>query len=244
MTTYDAVLFDNDGVLIEPPAAKRQREAATTAFADCGIEEVDPDYLTDVAGGVRHDRLHEICEDLGLDAEVLWKARDRHDQRLQREDIAAGERSIYDDVVAIGDCEVPCGVVSNNHHAIVEFVLEHAGLSPHFETYYGRERSVAALRRKKPDPHYIERSIADLDAETALFVGDRRSDVVAAHNAGIDSVFLRRAHCRDVEFDGSSDGGFQNASDGGFENAPDGERGVSPTHEIETLHDLPALVRG
>lgn len=226
MTTYDAVLFDNDGVLIEPPPAERQREAATAAFADFGINAVDPDHLTDVAGGVRHDRLHDICDALGLDPEVLWEARDRHDQRLQREDIAAGERPIYDDTVAIADCEVPCGVVSNNHHAIVEFVLEHAGLSSHFETYYGRERSVNALRRKKPDPHYIERALADLDAETALYVGDRRSDVHAAENAGIDSVFIRRSHCADVDFDDDSDS----------------ERPLSPTHEIETLRELPALL--
>lgn len=236
MSAYDAVLFDNDGVLVEPPAAERQREAATAAFADCDVEDVDPAHLADVAGGVEHDRLHEICEDLGLEADVLWEARDRHDQRRQREDIAAGERQIYDDVVAIADCDVARGVVSNNHHAIVDFVLEHADLASRIDTFYGRERTVAALRRKKPDPHYLEVALADLDADEALYVGDRRSDVLAAHNAGIDSVFLRREHCQDVAFEGNVENCSGGTSDGGPH--------VSPTHEIEALHELPALLNG
>ena len=218
MTAYDAVVFDNDGVLVEPPADERQRLAAREAFAEHGIEDVLEDHLSGIAGGVRHERLHEIADHYELDAAALWEARDRYDQRFQREDLTNGVRALYDDVDAIADLATPRGIVSNNHHATVEFILDHFGLDDLFGTYYGRERSVAGLKRKKPEPHYIERACADLDAETALYVGDRPSDVRAAHNAGLDSVFLRREHASDATLE------------------------LTPTYEIPSLAELPALV--
>ncbi len=73
---------------------------------------------------------------------------------------------------------------------------------------------------KKPDPHFLERALADLEADSALYVGDSEHDVIAAHRAGIDSAFVRRRHCRDDELS------------------------VTPTYDIETLSALPAIVDG
>ncbi|PSQ34813.1 hypothetical protein BRD05_06430 [Halobacteriales archaeon QS_9_70_65] len=53
---------------------------------------------------------------------------------------------------------------------------------------------------------------------SALHVGDSGSDVVAAHRAGLDSAFLRRPHVRDAELP------------------------AEPTHEVETLHKVVALL--
>ncbi|PSQ14696.1 hypothetical protein BRC99_02630 [Halobacteriales archaeon QS_7_69_60] len=53
---------------------------------------------------------------------------------------------------------------------------------------------------------------------SALYVGDSGSDVVAAHRAGLDSAFLRRPHVRDAELP------------------------ADPTHEVETLHEVAALL--
>lgn len=220
MTDYDAVIFDNDGVLVEPPPGDRQIEAARAAFADFGIEDVDENHLAAIASGVRYDRLCEVCSTHDLEVAALWERRNDHDRRRQHADMRAGERTTYDDVVAIADCGVSRGVVSNNHHATVEFLLEHFDIGDLFETYYGREPGVEGLHRKKPDPHYLERACEDLGAATALYVGDRESDVRAARNAGLDSAFLRRDHVGDVALD------------------------VEPTYEIETLAALPDLVHG
>lgn len=220
MTAYDAVLFDNDGILIEPPAPDRQLVAARRAFEECGLADVAEEHLEAIGPSTSHDALHTVCNSLDLDPERLWELRDRHDQRVQHEDISAGVRTHYGDLEAIADCAVDRAVVSNNHHTTVEFILDHFEIDHLFDTYYGRERSLDGLRRKKPDPHYIERALDDLGATSGLYVGDRESDVVAAHNAGIDSVFVRREHTRDVT----------------LETAPD--------HEIETLHELPPLLNG
>jgi phosphoglycolate phosphatase len=215
---YDTLLFDNDGVLVEPPAFETQSAAIREAFHSVGIDAPDPDHIAEVCSGVTVDALNEIGDTYGVDPETLWDARERHDERSQFEQFEAGARGTYDDVDVLADLAHPCGVVSNNHHSTVEFVLDHFGLDSHFETYYGRPKTVESLRRKKPNTHYLDRAMADLGGESALYVGDSGSDVLAAQNAGMDSVFVRREHSRDVDLP------------------------VEPTHEIETLSALPSLL--
>lgn len=212
MTTYDAILFDNDGVLVDPPGHGDQLAAIRDAFDELGIESPDENHLSALTGGVTPELLAELERTYGVDREALWDARERHDERSQLEAFRAGRRDSYDDVTALSGIPQPCGLVSNNHHTTVEFVLDRFGFADAFETYYGRPMTIESLSLKKPNTHYLDRALADLGGGSALYVGDSESDVVAAERAGMDSVFVRREHSRDVELP------------------------TEPTHEVETLH--------
>ncbi|WP_265109807.1 HAD family hydrolase [Halosolutus halophilus] len=218
MTPYDSVLFDSDGVLVEPPAFEIQAEAARAAFREVGVDDPDQRDVDDIVAGVTVDRLREICTTYDLDVTALWKARERQDERSQFEQFRAGSRARYEDVTAITDLDHRFGIVSNNHHSTIEFVLEFFDLKPLFETYYGRPKTIESLELKKPNPHYLERALADLDAESALYVGDSESDVIAAHRAGLDSVFVRRSHRSEATLS------------------------TPPTYEVSTLHEVADLV--
>ncbi len=61
MTEYDAVLFDNDGMLVEPPSDEALRAAAESAFAAVGVERPDEDHLAEIIRGVTPDSLREVC---------------------------------------------------------------------------------------------------------------------------------------------------------------------------------------
>ncbi|WP_435551275.1 HAD family hydrolase [Natrinema sp. CGMCC1.2065] len=220
MTGYDAVLFDSDGILVEPPASETQLEATQAAFREAGVDDVAPDHLDDIVSGVTVEVRHDICTDYDLEPTTFWEARERHDERSQFAAFRAGTRDRYDDVATIADLPQDRGVVSNNHHSTIEFVLDAFDLDSLFETYYGRPKTIESLQVKKPDPHFLERALADLEADSALYVGDSEHDVIAAHRAGIDSAFVRRRHCRDDELS------------------------VTPTYDIETLSALPAIVDG
>jgi phosphoglycolate phosphatase len=215
---YDAVLFDSDGVLVEPPAYDAQAEATRAAFEEVDVEDVAQQYINDIVDGVTVDTLDEICETYGLDPETFWEVRERHDERSQLTDFETGARSDYDDVEAITDLPQNRGVVSNNHHSTIEFVLDFFGLRSSFDTYYGREKTIESLSLKKPNPHYLNRAIADLAAESVIYVGDRESDVTAANRAGGDSVFIRRPHNSSVNLS------------------------VTPTYEVNDLHDVAEIV--
>lgn len=220
--SYDAVVFDNDGVLLEVTDEDdaRYREGVRAAFHELGVPAPRDEHVGALLYGVTVERLDAVCDAYGLDPAEFWAARDRHCARVQREQIREGGKGPYDDVAALDDLACPLGIVSANQHETVAFVLEHFGLVDRFDTYYGRRPTVADLRRKKPDPHYLERAVADLGAREALFVGDSESDVRAAANAGVDSAFLRRPHRADYDLS------------------------VDPTYTLDGLEGLPELVEG
>lgn len=215
--TYDAVVFDNDGVLVETTSFEVLQEAAFRAFVESGVDDPDPADVDDVIIDVTPESLSTICASYDLPVEAFWRTRDRVAYEAQREHVRAGGKPLYDDVPTLSDLGVPMGVVSSNQQATVDFLLEHHGVANLFDTAYGRRPTLADLRRKKPEPYFIEQAMADLNVDDALYVGDRGSDVAAAVNAGIDSAFIRRPHRRGHDL------------------------AVEPTHVVDDLHELHAL---
>ena len=214
---YDAVVFDNDGVLTERTDRGVLREASRAAFEAFGV---DPDAATvnAMVDGVDPEWLEGVCAEHGLDLDAFWRERDEQFSHHQRRATDAGEKPVYDDVEVLDVLSVPMGVVSNNQNATIDHLFEVHDLHRHFETWYGREPTVESVRRKKPEPFYVERALVDLGASTALYVGDKPSDVAAADAAGIDSALVRREHNADV--------------------AP----ATPPTYDISTLTELTAIV--
>lgn len=217
--TYDAVVFDNDGVLVDTTDYDVLHEAAWRAFAEAGVDDPDPEHVEEIVVGVTPESLSAVCETYDLSVEEFWRIRDRTSHEAQREHVHSGGKPLFEDVATLSDVELPMGVVSSNQQETVDFLLDHFGVSGLFDTAYGRQPTVADLRRKKPDPHFLEKALADLDAEDALYVGDRESDITAAVNAGVDSAFIRRPHRQ-----------YHKLS-------------VEPDHVVADLHDVRALCR-
>ncbi|WP_323676932.1 HAD-IA family hydrolase [Halorubellus sp. PRR65] len=214
---YDAVVFDNDGVLTERTDRDVLRSAVRATFESF---DVDPgeDLLDDFVAGVSPSRVEATCARLGLDVDAFWRERDAQFADHQCREADRGRKPAYDDVTVLDDLDVPLGVVSNNQNATIDHVFEVHDLHRHFGTWYGREPTMESVRRKKPEPYYLERALADLGAETALYVGDKATDVEAARAAGVDSVLVRREHNRAV--------------------TPE----PTPTFDVDSLHAIPSLL--
>ncbi|WP_331236139.1 HAD family hydrolase [Natronorarus salvus] len=216
MSGYEAVVFDMDGVLVEGwgthPAV--YREAADQALSELGAEAVDGQLKT-LGETAYSETTAGACRDLGVDPEAFWERREHHASRLANDRLDRGERSLYDDVNTLTTLaeSLPLGVVSNNRHETVRFVVESLLPAP-ISAYRGRDPTVEGYRRRKPDTHYLNAVLRELDAEDALYVGDRETDVEVAAGAGIDSAFVRRTHNTDSTL------------------------ARSPTHEIEGLDAL------
>lgn len=217
--SYDAVLFDNDGVLVTLVEYEVLRRAAVATFASLNVEPA-PDHVDEMALGVTPESLQRVCATYDIDPAEFWTVRDRTASRHQQDEVRAGRKTLYDDFDVVRDLTHPLGIVSSNQQETVDFLLDHFGIGDVFETAYGREPIPESLRRKKPNTHYLERALSDLDAETALYVGDSETDLIAARDAGLDSVFIRRPHRVDADFD------------------------TEPTYEISGLDALPELIAG
>jgi len=212
--SYEAVLFDNDGVLVEPVGRAVLRRATWEAFDALGVSDPDPDDVERVSISVTPDLLSSVCATYGLDPERFWRARDYHSSHAQRVELRAGRAALYDDFDAVRDIDAPRGIVSSNQQDTVEFMHDFFATRDLFATAYGRDPTIRSLARKKPDPHYLNRALADLNADSALFVGDSESDVLAARNAGLDAAFVRRPHRESYDLS------------------------VDPTYELDGLTDL------
>ncbi|MFB6097199.1 MAG: HAD family hydrolase [Haloferacaceae archaeon] len=218
--TYDAVVFDNDGVLTHLTDWAIVRESIRDTFGEFGVE-ADDEQVEQILRATP-ERVRRIAASHDLDPHDLWARREANAAAVQREALETGEKPLYGDVDALrtlrDDHDLALGVVSNNQHETVQHVLSVHDVGEFFGAAYGREPTLAGITRKKPDPHYLHRAIEDLGARRALYVGDSDSDVEAAHNAGLDSAFVRRSHRREYDLS------------------------VEPTHEIESLRELPTLI--
>jgi phosphoglycolate phosphatase-like HAD superfamily hydrolase len=212
---YDAVVFDYDGVVMEPTPLPVLQDAVRAAFSRVGVDPAD-DHVRDLAIHVDYDTLLETCDHYDLDPETFWYARDTAVSDHQAALLERGGKGLYDDYDAIHDIALPMGIVSSNQQATLDHHLDHVAITDAFSAVYGRELSLESVLKKKPHPHYLEAAMSDLESSDPLFVGDSTSDVVAARNAGVDSAYIHREH--------------------------NGPADVAPTHEITSLYDLPDII--
>ena len=217
---YEAVVFDNDGVLMELTEMALHRRAARDTFRRVGVDDPAEEHVEAISIGVTVPILQSVCDHYGLDPDRFWHERDSLVARRQQDAIRRGEKGVYDDVATIDLIDRPMGIVSSNQQATVEFGLQAFALAEHFETIYGRGPTVESLRRKKPAPYYLQQALSDIGTTDALYVGDSETDVEAAHAAGIDAAFVRRPHRADEDVS------------------------VTPEYEIDGLADLPAILDG
>mgnify|MGYP006282860777 FL=1 len=222
---YESVVFDVDGVLLRPHADHPgvYHSAVEEAFRAFDVTPPASDVEAFFGGSEKTlDGMRRVCERHGVDFEAFWPERERQSSKLQRRMMERSERELYDDCSVLSPLAEThdLGLVSNNQHATVEFMLDHFGLDDHFETAYGRTPTVEGYQRTKPDAYYLERALDDLGTRSALYVGDSASDVVAAHRAGLDSAFVWRDHRSGYELP------------------------AEPTHEIDRLTELTDRVAG
>jgi HAD superfamily hydrolase (TIGR01549 family) len=224
---YDTVLFDNDGVLIQNTDGEVMRKGVRNAFRAAGIDRPEPDHVSSMTNfsAVTVSEVCRICHGYGLDPEGFWSTREREVHTVQREEMRAARKTLFEDFDALGTLDslgTALGIVSNNQHDTVGFMIDHFDLDGRFGTFYGVEPTFDGIRRKKPDPYYLYRAIGDLGAKEVLYVGDKETDVHAAQSAGADAVYLRRS-----------------GDDPGAETF-----GRPPEFEIDSLDELVSIVSG
>ncbi|WP_440764886.1 HAD family hydrolase [Natronorubrum sp. DTA7] len=218
---YDAVLFDFDGVVVETPSARRLSDALGRTYEQFDRSGPAAETLQELVRG-DFESIADRCRSLGIDTDVFCTRAARELIRTQLAEIERGLRSVYDDVSVVRSLDLPLGIVSDNHPTVVTTVLDRVRLRSLFETVYGCALTPDGLARRKPDPTNIEDAMETLEAESALYVGDRSVDVRAADNAGIDSMLLSRELSDDESVDDTFD--------------------VTPTYHCSSLAQIPSLL--
>jgi N-acetyl-D-muramate 6-phosphate phosphatase len=219
---HRAVLFDMDGVILEGYGTdpRVHMHALEDAVADLDLD-VDPtaEPLAALDTYEYTDEFVAACELIGVDPVEFYALREKHSARRSIDRIRSGARGLYDDVDVLDDlaAERALALVSNNYDPTVSAVVDHFGFDA-FSFVSGRDLGVDGFHRRKPEPYYLEHALRALGVADGVYVGDRKTDLVAAERAGLLPVFIRRAHNAELE--------------------PDHEAFV----EIESLAEIPELL--
>ncbi len=188
--TYDALLFDMDGTLIDNMMV--HHEAWRIALAEKGMH-MSIEQVKDEIHGVNH----EILQRLFGDSFTLEDA-----QQFSWDKEAAYRRVYADDIVLIPgvevflkaaqDLSVPMALATAAPVENVDFVFEHLDLKPYFPVI----KHAGDVQRGKPDPQVFEMAAVSLGVavENCLVFEDSVTGAHAAANAGADAVIITSTH--------------------------------------------------
>jgi HAD superfamily hydrolase (TIGR01549 family) len=215
----EAVLFDNDGVLLEYGMVDKGafRSIAAQLFQEHRVDPTE-DEVAAVTTDIDPDEVRTICERYGIDTETFWREREHRFAEQKYRHWQEGRKGLYDDAETIHEIAASyrVGIVSNNQQHTIDRLVDFFDLE--VDTHYGKEPVLEAYDRIKPDTYYIEQALEDLEVSDVLYVGDKAVDVRAANRAGLESVFVIREH-----------------------NGDQLEK-VDPDHTVRSLRELPELL--
>ena len=196
--SYDAILFDLDGVLLtgRQTADSVYRRSTAAMLEAHGRQDVSawPEALENPDSAADFRR---TCDKFDIPADAAWGYRERTATQFETARIANGDRLTFPDADVLTDLAPAheVGIVSNNRHCLVAWCVQNLEWGDAISAYRGRYPILSDYDRMKPDPTFLVTAIDQLEGKSVLFVGDRRSDVLTAERVGCDSALLARNGC-------------------------------------------------
>jgi phosphoglycolate phosphatase len=168
--SYDAVVYDLDGTLVELVVDwGAVRRAVADVFADSSVDPAGRDLWS----------LLDVATEAGIAAEVeeTIASHERDGARESRR-LPAADRLPHD---------VPVSVCSLNCETACRIALETHDIADHVGAVVGRD----TVPEHKPDPAPLLAALDRIgaDPDGAVFVGDSRSDAETAAAAGTEFVW-------------------------------------------------------
>ncbi len=212
---YDAVIFDKDGVLLDSGdfrwADKIRVKVAEQHGKNISIEEARD--LVEIDSMKQLDR---FTKNTGLTSDEIIemenKIADRKIEMMRNGEIGLCKHTKN----VLNSIESTKALASNAPWKATKFTLEHFDIKNYFHSIESPQLSSLEnyISRKKPRPTMIKEIIKRVDAENPVMVGYSDDDIVAAENAGIDSIH--------VDYNGYSE--------------------TDPTYEAEQLDEVVEIV--
>ncbi|MFB6100495.1 MAG: HAD family hydrolase [Candidatus Nanohalobium sp.] len=192
---YGSVIFDLDGVILDSMESEEWKyRAARDALSELGVnDDLDREVLKAVLGIRGYEECVRICGDIGVDPRKAWnlvaeKTTEARMREIQQNDfgLVDGSREVLSE---LREEQLKLGVISNAPDQAVEAVVDHFDLRNYFKFFRGVQ-SFEDLKARKPHPNHLELAKFQLKRDPYLYIGDHESDVEAATNAQMDSVWV------------------------------------------------------
>ena len=188
MTSYDAILFDFDGVLLDSEPAHCACWAAV--LAPLGIPLTWEFYRAHCVGIDDRQMLRMLAarHNPPLDWDELWAGYPTK-KRLFQERMAAAPAFLpaLEGLLAELHARYKLAVVSSSAAAEIEPLLEAGGLRRHFDTVVGGND----VTRHKPAPEPYLLAASRLGAHAPLVVEDSEAGIASGRAAGFEVLAVR-----------------------------------------------------
>jgi phosphoglycolate phosphatase len=191
----EAIIFDMEGVWLEGGSTPERfyRKAAEELLGEDTVERLSEEEYRTLVWFENEERYRRLCEREGLDPESFWINKEERVEEMEIRAIENSNRELVDGAKEVFEAlstDYKLGVASNNTNGTVEFAVESNRLDKFVDSYYGLENSLGGFKRRKPNPFYINQVLSELDLNSGFYVGDKVTDVRAAHRAGLDAVYI------------------------------------------------------
>ena len=181
-TRYRLLCFDLDGTLVD--TAAEIAEAVQSAFASCGLAPPSLDDVTRRIGGGARSMIDRLVDGRRADVDALLA------QYEHRYAGIAGRAcrpypGVPDALARLRAAGVRLACVTNKAAGFSERVLVGCGLGQSFDLLVGGD----TLAVRKPDGRVLRHVVDALGGTlaTTAHVGDSRTDIEAARNAGVSA---------------------------------------------------------
>jgi HAD superfamily hydrolase (TIGR01549 family) len=194
---YDAVIFDFDGVLMNSGfdgfqwALDERQKVVTNKGWNLELDKLEQ-------GIFQPDHSKDITEVMSQE-DVSWaqlKEMEKAVAERKVEMASTGEIEIFEDAEEILNAlDCPKAIVSNAYNDYLQKLLEELDIENYIDFWIApRIEDIRNYREKmKPEPEMVEEALEQLEAQNAVMIGDQVSDILAARNAGIDSIYINRS---------------------------------------------------
>ena len=189
---WDYILFDLDGTLTEPKLGITK--SFQYALESLGIYEDNLDHLEKVIGPPLYDSFIEFYQ---LSPEEAEKGIQKYRERFQT--IGWKENGLYDGIVPMLETikDKKLAIASSKPTVFVEKICNYFGIRNYFDVIIGSE-----LDGTNSDKMEIItkacKALGVKNKNKVIMVGDRKFDIIGAHQYGIEAIGVNMDMHRDL----------------------------------------------
>ncbi len=196
---YETLLFDLDGTLTDP--GEGITKSVQYALRKLGIDEDDRSKLAAFIGPPLTVSFREFY---GFDDAKSARAVSYYREYFAETGIFQNE--VYPEIPALLDALVRSGrrlVLATSKPAVFAVkILDHFSLSPFFSAVYGSELDGRFSDKSELIAKIL--SAERFETKTAVMTGDRKHDIIAAKNNGLDSAAVAWGYGSTEELDAAA----------------------------------------
>lgn len=206
---HSIVFFDLDGTLTDP--AEGITACIRHALASEGAQTPDQARLVQCIGPPLQESFSELLNTDDLD--TLTRALKKYRERF--EEVGMFENRVYVGIPeALSEIRARgyrlC-VATSKPHVYARKILDHFGLSRHFDHIFGPEFDGTRREKSKLLAHALE--VTQTSASRCLMVGDRKHDIIGARENAIAALAVTWGYGSRVELEAARADGFVSAVD-------------------------------